>query len=106
MSAVRYCGALTIRLTYSDVCGKYCDNGSYRVTVTSPDGTRWLGRINAPAVLTTSVDHPLAFDSIARAALAFAGDEMGSLDEVADYAPDGSGYLISRKQTERSKVAS
>lgn len=86
--ATRYCGLLTLRLSYRDASNDYrvciATNGYHLATV----------YVGTPAYLTHAVDSPEAYDETARAALAFAEDDGGDL---SDAAMDDSGYAVTRQ---------
>lgn len=85
MSALRYSGDVRVRVTYFDPKSGdvFSDgtprhpNGSYCCRIVTP-GVRGLRVfVGAPAHLEHAVDSPEAFDCAARAALAFADEELG-----------------------------
>lgn len=113
VSAFRYSGAIRIRVTYKDPKPAHVfrdgtprhPNGYYVCTLrefeTAKEGfgtvkARKIVIVGAPAFLPRgqAVDSPEAFDSAARAALAFAYDDDSSWGDHA--ASDDSGYHLGR----------
>jgi hypothetical protein len=73
MSTLRYSGTVTARITYLE--GKQ----HYRVYLDHPGVGYRKGEtvyVGEPALLSCSVDSPEAFDSVFRAAVAFASSEI------------------------------
>jgi hypothetical protein len=70
MSAIRYTGQITIRVTYVDA------RGAYRCALRGPDNMRHTIYVTAPVASRIAVDSSEAFDYAARAAVAFADDEQ------------------------------
>jgi hypothetical protein len=118
MSALRYSGEVTIRVTWIDTPGRNNHGGHYRCTLsrTINKGTQWEKRVSttqyvgAPAFLERGVgiDSSEAFDDTAHAALSFASNEETAEDddpngwaEHAAYKADGSGWLIARAPAKR-----
>lgn len=108
MSAMRYSGDVRVRVTYVEPrCGTPAErrmmdhfpHGQYRCYVHSPADRRviWVGaRIEHGSGV--GVDSPAAFDSAARAAIAFAEDESrGCHYEYARFEDDLSDITISRR---------
>lgn len=100
MAAIRYCGSVTIRMTYRDATCDYACSVSYvdqkRVTVRVTVGE--------PAVITRAVDSSEAFDVVAHAAVSFADAEDRMIGQYAETKESiGSGWLITRKP-QRSPV--
>ena len=85
--ATRYCGLLTLRLSYRDASNDYrvciATNGYHLATV----------YVDSPAYLIHAVDSPEAFDAAARAALAFAADDGTDLTGCDT---DERGYAVTR----------
>jgi hypothetical protein len=82
--ATRYSGEAVVRVTWVDTTKTSCPHGGhYRATVSVRGRNLWSGTICAPQHLTMGVDSPEAYDDTARAALAFAEDDVGS--EVGDH---------------------
>lgn len=109
MSTIRYCGDITIRVTYLDAYGEtYSDgtirnrNGKYRCFLRAPGMRSVTIFVGAPAFLSHAVDCPEAFDEAAHAAISFADDEHGSWSDHACPKEDGSGWAIERKLREKA----
>lgn len=111
MTAIRYSGNVTIRVSYFDNDrSTYLDgtprnpNGFYRCSLarTVNPGTQWESTalravtVGAPNFLSHAVDCSEAFDDSARAALAFANDDDSSWGEAAAYDLIGSDYHVGR----------
>ena len=96
MSALRYCGAVRIRVTYLELrqADTRAPNGSYRCHITcgADSVTQYVG---APLCLSGAVDSPEAFDSAAHAALSFTEVAASWITENADYTDQG--WAIRRK---------
>jgi hypothetical protein len=89
MTAKRYCGGLTLRLTYRD------RENDYRCFIAAPGAWTTI-YVGSPAVLRHAVDSPEAFDDAAHAALSFAADEGREfVERLAAYTD--SGWDIRRK---------
>jgi hypothetical protein len=82
MSALRYSGALRIRVTYVD------PKAGYRCAI-SGDGIRRTIWVGAPNCLSHAVDSSEAFDETAHAALSFADDEDSGIGDKAAATPEG-----------------
>jgi hypothetical protein len=104
MSALRYSGALRIRVTYLEPPGHSLawpsgrstkPNGEYRCAIRSTDHKAIVCTIvvGAPAVLSHAVDSPEAFDDAARAALSFADVDWPVAENAAT---TDSGWHIGR----------
>jgi hypothetical protein len=112
MSALRYSGALTIRVTYLEPWGAGTpppagrttnSNGEYRCFLRGPKGkiTVYVGAVIVGGS-GIGVDSPEAFDDAAGAAISFADDEqVGNWREQASYNIDGNGYHIARHASAR-----
>ena len=108
MSALRYSGTVRIRITYLDPTFEsppprgFSNNlsGEYRVFLRQTGGDALT--IHLPAKIEAGsgvgVDHPLAFDAIARAALAFAAHERPDQrwHDLCAYAPLGTHVHVAR----------
>lgn len=66
--AIRYCGELTIRVSYLD------SSSEYRCTVSRAGKHLATLYVGEPKILCRAVDHPEAYDSAAHAALSFCED--------------------------------
>jgi hypothetical protein len=79
--ATRYCGGVTIKLTWSDTnadTGLHHINGVYRCLISSPitaPRKPYVIYVAAPRYLDTAVDSAEAYDSAAHAALSFLAHE-------------------------------
>lgn len=71
--AKRISGQVSVRLSFSDA------NSCYLCTVSAPEERTRTIRVNPAKIMAISVDCPEAYDSAARAAIAFAGF-MGHAD--------------------------
>jgi hypothetical protein len=94
MTATRYSGKLTVRMTYLD------SEAQYRCVVSYSDanGSGWTTLyVRPPALLRNAVDSPIAFDETAHAALSFASEDHDWVERYADF-NDG-GWAINRKDT-------
>jgi hypothetical protein len=92
MSAIRYSGALRIRITF---VGK--SPPEYRCHISCPSTPGQLPcriYVHPNEAKMHAVDSPEAFDAVAKAALSFALDEHWPITEYA--ASDGDGWIISR----------
>ena len=107
MSAVRYSGNLTVRVTYleSYLAGDKCPanrstrpHGEHRCFVKSPDRSVTI-IVGAPGVLSHSADSPKAFDEAAQAAIAFASHEDSHYGELAYW--NARGIVIGRRPERR-----
>lgn len=84
--ALRYSGAVTIRVTWND---RY-----YNASVSSNGRNLWFGTVGAPKSSKIAADSPEAYDAAAHAALSFANNES----EAGELAwSDGRGWDITRK---------
>ena len=84
--AIRYSGNATIRVTYRD-------SGDYACSVSVAGRSVWSGTVGAPASgfgPGVAYDSPEAYDSTARAALAFAEEDTGG-DAIQPDWEEGSG---------------
>lgn len=113
MSALRYSGEVTIRVTWLDTPGRNHERhgGHYRCTLSRMDGAKRVSTtqyVGAPAFLPRGegIDSSAAFDSTAGAALSFASNEETAEDDdpsgwsdVAAYAIDGSGWHVGRSKS-------
>ena len=94
--AIRYSGDAVIRISYDD-------RGYYNTSV-SAHGHTWKGKIYPPTSgygRGVSYDSPKAYDEVANAALNFADDEVGSIENVAAFDRLGRGLHISRTKANR-----
>jgi hypothetical protein len=90
--AIRYSGALIVRVTWSDRLNLY------NATVSWEGGSRRI-QVGAPAYLRVPVDSPEAYDATAKAAISFADDECREcgIGDMAEY--DDSGVIVRRSPT-------
>jgi hypothetical protein len=98
MSAKRYSGSISIRVTYLDYVHTGRLNGEYRCFLRA-NNARCTIYVGVPASTLLPVDSPEAFDSAARAAIGFADHEFGDWGdwaEVDDTSKGGVGYVITR----------
>jgi hypothetical protein len=98
MTALRYSGDASVRVTYLDTPDGLPDNrnGGYRCFVRTDSGERFSCVVGAPQVLQHAVDAPEAFDDAAKAALAFAEHEGISLQ--CEYDEQLSDRLVHRSR--------
>ena len=90
--ARRFCGEYRIRLTFDD------PSGDYLVTFATGGRHVYRCRVHPPSIIRRSVDHPIAFDEAAHAAMSFFSDDADAFDEgLAGHREDGSGWQIDRK---------
>jgi hypothetical protein len=111
VSALRYSGEVTIRVTWIDKVDVRPHGGHYRCTLSRIESNRRVTTtqyVGAPACLTHAIDCSEAFDDTAHAALSFASnretaedDDPNGWAEVAAYKADGSGWLIARAPAKR-----
>jgi hypothetical protein len=89
----RYSGEVTVYITWLDATEQY------GAKVKPPGEPSVYIAVGAPRLLEHAVDSPPAYDAAAKAALAFAEDEVPGVTERAAYKEDG--YFVSRSQERR-----
>jgi hypothetical protein len=92
--ARRYSGKVTVSILWDDHDNRYAarvkaDGSEQPIFVT----------VGAPKILEHAVDSPEAYDAAAKAAIAFADDDVPGTEEQAAFTE--SGYFVSRKHKER-----
>jgi hypothetical protein len=95
MSAKRYSGSISIRVTYLDYPHTGRFNGEYRCFLRA-NNARCTIYVGVPASTLLPVDSPEAFDSAARAAIGFADHEFGDWGDWAEVSASV-GYVITRR---------